>query len=347
MIRALVVEDSATARELIAEILRSDSNVEVVGEAVNGVQAVEMTKRLRPDVVTMDIRMPTMDGFEATRAIMAEVPTPIVIITGSFDAREVEVSMQALRLGALTVLPKPVGPDAPDFEEQSQRLLQTVKTMSEVKVVRRRLGQTPHTGARHVLSQSVRPRIVAVAASTGGPAALARILADLPADFPLPLLVVQHIAKGFVEGFAAWLNSTSALPVKVAEQGEAIRPRTVYIAPDDRHLAVEDRSTLLISSAPPIEGFRPSGTFLFQSVAKSFGNSAVAVILTGMGQDGLVGLRAIHAAGGLVVAQDETTSVIFGMPGVAVASGVADEMLRLDAIAPRLEELVFRGRERT
>jgi two-component system chemotaxis response regulator CheB len=339
MIRALVVEDSPTARELLVEILRSDAEVEVVGSAANGVDGVEMTKRLKPDVITMDVRMPIMDGFEATRVIMAEKPTPIVIVTASGDVREVELSMNALRLGALTVLAKPTGPTDPDFDVQSERLRQTVKTMSQVRVVRRLLDRTP-LGRPHIHPRRTRGRIVAIAASTGGPAALARILADVSMDFPVPVLVVQHIASGFVPGFVTWLNSMSTLRVKIAEAGEPLLPKTVYIAPDDRHLAVADRSTISLPDSAPISGFRPSGTLLFESVAKAFGNAAVAVVLTGMGQDGVAALPTIRTAGGLVIAQDEESSVVFGMPGAAVSARQVDETLRLDAIAGRLGELV-------
>jgi two-component system chemotaxis response regulator CheB len=339
MVRALVVEDSSTARELLVEILRSDSEVEVVGAARNGVEGVEMTKRLQPDIITMDVRMPIMDGFEATRVIMAEAPTPIVIVTASGDVREVELSMNALRLGALTVLAKPTGPTDPDFDVQSERLLQTVKTMSQVRVVRRLLDRTPGSQPR-VRVRRPRGRIVAIAASTGGPTALARILGDLPMDFTVPVLVVQHIANGFVPGFVAWLNSMSALRVKVAEAGERMVPKTVYIAPDDRHLAVADRWTISLRDSAPIGGFRPSGTFLFESVAKAFGNSSIAVVLTGMGQDGVAALPSIRTAGGIVIAQDEGSSVVFGMPGAAVSARQVDETLRLDAIAGRLGELV-------
>jgi two-component system chemotaxis response regulator CheB len=317
MFRVLVAEDSATARELLVEILRADSEIEVVGEATNGLEAVEITKRLRPTVVTMDIRMPKLDGFEATRQIMIEAPTPIVIVSGITDLREVEISMHALRLGALAVLGKPPGPESADFEEHSQRLVQTVKAMAQVKVVRRWpdrvLAQPPPLPSMHV---HVPPRVVAIAASTGGPAALARLLSDLPPDFALPVLIVQHIAKGFVDGFAAWLNTAGAsLRVKVAQDGEPLRPRTVYVAPDDRHLGVADESTIAVSNAAPIEGFRPSGTFLFESVANAFGSAIVAVVLTGMGADGVAGLRAVRIAGGRIIAQDEETSVVFGRRG--------------------------------
>lgn len=342
MIRVLVAEDSPTARALLVEILRSDPEVQVVGEAADGVMAVEMTRKLHPGVVTMDIRMPKLDGFEATRQIMVEVPTPIVIVSGSLDVRHVDVAMHALAAGALAVLPTPRGPEAPDFDEQARRFLDTVKAMSGVKVVRRwpeRQRPAPMPPALPTAASSARPRVVAVAASTGGPAALATILSDLPGDFPLPVLVVQHIAPGFVDGFATWLNTTSPLRVKVAEQGEPLCARTVYVAPDQGHLGATDRFTVTISHAPPIDGFRPSATFLFESVARAFGGSSVAVILTGMGRDGATGLRAVREAGGQILAQDEESSVVFGMPGAAISEGLANATLPLGTIGSRLRQL--------
>jgi two-component system chemotaxis response regulator CheB len=339
MVRVLVAEDSVTARELLVEMLRSDPEIEVAGEAKNGVEAVEMTRRLRPSVVTMDIRMPTMDGFEATRQIMVEVPTPIVIVSANYNSHDVETSMHALRLGALALLPKPPGPGAPDFDDQRKRFAQTIKAMSAVKVVRRWADPTVAKPPPIATGRTGRPRVVAIAASTGGPAALARILSELPVHFPLPVLIVQHIAKGFAEGLAGWLNTTGSLRVKVAEDGEPLLARTVYVAPDDRHLGVADRSKLAVSAAAPVGGFRPSGTFLFESVARVFGPSAVGVILTGMGEDGVAGLASIRRAGGAVLVQDEATSIVYGMPGAAVAAGLGDTTIPLGAIAWRLGEL--------
>ncbi len=334
-LRILVVEDSPTARALLVEILRSDPDLEVVGEAVNGIEAVEMTRRLRPGIVTMDVRMPLMDGLQAMKEIMAETPTPIVIITGSFERRDVEISMQALRAGALAVLSKPIGPGFPGFPEECRRLITNVKLMAGVKVVRR-WRERPPVGQRPAGSIA-KPRIVAVAASTGGPAALQQLLSALPVDFPVPMLVVQHIASGFVSGLASWLDAVSPLEVKVAEEGEPLRAHHVYFAPDGRDLGVSDRET--VSLSVPSRGNGPSATPLFESVARVYGASALALILTGMGKDGLEGLASIKRAGGRVVAQDEETSVIFGMPAAAIDAGLADLVLPLPTIASMLAKL--------
>ena len=337
MLRVLVAEDSATTRALLVALLGSDEQLRVVGEAKNGAEAIAMTKDLRPDVVTMDIRMPIMDGFEATKQIMIEAPTPIVIVSATVEVRDVEVSVQALRAGALAVLPPPVGPSSPEFEESRQRFLGTVKAMSQVKVVRRwperssRESRAPRWDPASAMGPP--PRIVALAASTGGPSALCEVLSGLPGDFPLPIVVVQHIAEGFVSGFASMLTSAATLNAKLAEPGESIQPRTIYIAPDDRHLGLRDPGTLLLSNAPAIGGFRPSASFLFESVAKVFGRSTLAVILTGMGSDGLDGLRVVRQHGGRIVAQDEASSVVFGMPGAAASAGLVDITLPLSAIA--------------
>jgi two-component system chemotaxis response regulator CheB len=271
---------------------------------------------------------------------MIEAPTPIVIVSSVYDEQDVQVSMHALRVGALAVLPKPPGPESRDFDDQCRRLVQTVKAMSQVKVVRRwpeRLVVEPPL--LPALDRTARAEVAAIVASTGGPAALARILSNLSPDFGLPVLVVQHIASGFIDGFASWLNTVGTLPVRIAHEGEPLCPRTVYIAPDHHHLGVGDRSTIALSRRAPIHGFRPSGTALFESVAKVFGNSVVAVMLTGMGDDGVAGLRAVRKAGGRIIAQDEATSVVFGMPSAAIAAGLADLTLPIDAIASRLEEL--------
>jgi two-component system chemotaxis response regulator CheB len=338
MIRVLVAEDSPTARLLLVEILSSDPDIQVVGQARDGVEAVEMTRTLRPDLVTMDVHMPRLNGLDATREIMTTVPTPIVIVTSSAVAGDVERSMHALRAGALDVVPKPVGPHLPGFAEVAQRLIRTVKALSQVKVVRHWRAAQPTIAVPN--SRPSRSPIVAIATSTGGPPALEQLLRGLPGDFAAPLLVVQHIAPGFVGGLASWLDAVSDLRVKIAEDGELLRPHRVYLAPDGRHLGVAAAGTVVLAEAAPVGGFRPSGTFLFESAAAAFGAAVVAVILTGMGDDGVAGLKAVRATGGRILAQDEASSIVFGMPGAAVAAGLPDQVLPLDALAPRLVQLV-------
>jgi two-component system chemotaxis response regulator CheB len=345
MIRVVVVDDSPTARALLVEILSGDPDIQVIGEARDGAEGVEMVQRLRPDVVTMDVHMPRLDGIAATKEIMITAPTPIVVATGSQSAGEVEVAVHALRAGAVAVVCKPRGPGCADFDQACQKLCATIKTMSEVKVVRRwRIREAEAIDKGQPLGvppgPSGRARIVAVATSTGGPAALQTMLAALPGDFSVPILVVQHITPGFTQGLAGWLNSVCDLQVKVAEHGERLAAHTVYLAPDGRHLGVCGPLTVALDDGPPLGGFRPSGTFLFSSVAKAFGASAVAVILTGMGDDGVAGLRSVRLAGGRTIAQDEKSCVVFGMPGSAIAAGLADLVLSPEQIAVRLTQLV-------
>ncbi len=345
MLRVLVAEDSPTTRALLVAILASDPEIEVIGEAHDGMQAVELTQSLRPDLVTMDIRMPRLNGFEATKEIMITAPTRIVIVTASTLAREIETSMHALRAGALTVLPKPKGPQDADFEQSAAQFLASIKAMSQVKVVRHwRPASGPAPARTQVAPARTLPatkgRVVALATSTGGPAALHRLLSGLPAEFPVPLLVVQHITPGFIGGLADWLNKVTGLRVKVAEDGEALLPSTVYFGPDDRHLGIAAKGKIALTRTPPRGGFRPSGNCLFESAAQVYGAATVAVVLTGMGDDGVEGLRAARRVGGYVLAQDEKSSVVYGMPGAAVATGLVDQVLPLDDIPGRLVELV-------
>jgi two-component system, chemotaxis family, protein-glutamate methylesterase/glutaminase len=294
-----------------------------------------MVKQLQPDIVTMDVQMPRLDGFAATKRIMVEAPTPILITT-SVEPRALKVSLEAVRMGALAVHAKPGSPLAPGFDEEARELVRQVKAMSRVKVVRhyeRAPARAPMTPASSAAALHDFPAgVVAIATSTGGPAALYRILTSLPADFAVPILIVQHMSRGFSPGFANWLHEASPLRVKLAEEGERLRPGTAYVAVDDHHLCVSPSRRIHLSGAPAVGGFRPSGTVLFQSVAAVFGRGAVAVILTGMGRDGVEGLGAIRRAGGRTVAESEATAVIYGMPGVAVKAGLADFVLPLDQV---------------
>jgi two-component system chemotaxis response regulator CheB len=336
MIRVLVADDSSMGRQQVVAALRFDPAMEIVGEARNGAEAVELVLQLRPDVVVMNILLPGTSGLEATKTIMVERPTPIVILSDRENRADVELSMHALRAGALAVSPTPRSWDADKGHPAVREFLATVKSMSQVKLVRR-WKERPSTAAGRLAG--TKPLVVAVAASTGGPPALQRLLSDLPSDFPLPIMAVQHIAAGFVGGLVDWLNSAVALQVKLAQQGEPLAARTLYIAPDGRHLGVTPEGRVLLAASAPICGFRPSADYLLDSVARSFGRRAIAVMLTGMGQDGVDGLRTVRTAGGAVLVQDEATSAVFGMPRAAIEAGLADVILPLPQIAPRLVAL--------
>jgi two-component system, chemotaxis family, protein-glutamate methylesterase/glutaminase len=329
-IRVLLAEGASEARHQLAGILRSDSALTVVREVATGADAVELARRLRPDIVVINIRMPGLSGLDTTKRIMIEAPTPIVVVAPPTDALAAEASVAALRAGALALVSDPTMVGSAEFKAASRDFAATVKAMAQVKVVRRRL----RASSKAAMCQQP-PEVIAIAASTGGPAALQRILAALPARFPVPILLVQHIAQGFGEGFVAWLGSVCSLRVKAAEHGEPLAPHTVYVAVEDAHLGVSSRGVQL-SPADPIGGFRPSASYLFESVAATIGSNSIHVILTGMGRDGVDGLRTVRQRGGRVIAQDEATSVVFGMPGAAVAAGVVDEVLSLEAIAAKL-----------
>ncbi len=325
---------------LLVSIYRRDPDIEVVGEACDGVEAVAMCRALQPDVVSMDIQMPNLDGIAATRQIMVERATPIVIVS-SLDSNDVLRSMHALNAGALMVMAKPGGPGSGSYEQDSRDLIATLKAMAQVKLVRRwpsippyQQAATASAGARATRQQM----LVGIAASTGGPNAIRKVLGGLPADFDTPILVVQHIASGFSEGLATWLHDSTSRPVTLARHGEPATRGGCYVAPDGKHLGVSTDGKLLLSDAAPIEGFRPSASFLFSSMAASNGAMTIGVILTGMGSDGVTGLRALKDRGGLVIAQDEATCDVFGMPGAALRAGLAPAGTPIDHIADRLVE---------
>ncbi|MEO5904482.1 MAG: chemotaxis-specific protein-glutamate methyltransferase CheB [Gemmatimonadaceae bacterium] len=357
MIRVLVAEDSPTARALLVAMMSADPEIEIVAEAKTGLEAVEMAERLRPDLITMDVQMPELDGLEATERIMASAPCPILIVSSKARESDISLSLDATRAGALLVLPKPEGPLSSRFEGEKRHLVSMVKALSRVKVVRRRGSSdrsgTPRTGRREASTSEqqgtrrARPRspatLVAVGSSTGGPAALHDMVLELPRDFRAPILVVQHIARGFVNGLAKWLGDGAGMRVKVATDGEIARPGTMYIADDDKHLGVHKDAAggyrIALSRSAPAGTFRPSATRLFESAAEAAGENLVAVILTGMGDDGVEGLSSVKNQRGMVIAQDEESSVIYGMPREAVRAGVVNQVLPLHAISGRLVEL--------
>ena len=339
MIRVLVAEDSATAREVLLAILATDSGIEVVGVAKDGGEAVALTQRLRPDIVTMDIHMPVLDGYEATRRIMVEAPTPILIVSASVNLKETQAGLNALRVGALGLCEKPSLADSAEAVEARARFLETVRALSDVKVVRRTRATPVERHDASVHSGGF-AEIIAIAASTGGPAALAQLVAALPPDLPVPLLAVQHNTRGFMPALAGWLNGAGNLRVRIASHGDPLEPGVLALAPDDHHLGVGRQRRIALDAGAPIGAFRPSATFLFESVARSHGPQALGVVLTGMGADGVDGLRRLRDAGGRVFAQDEASSVVFGMPRAALAAGVVNEVVGLADLPKRLCEAV-------
>ncbi|MBK1841923.1 response regulator [Azospirillum sp. YIM B02556] len=350
----LVVEDSPVIQQLLSHVISADPRLEVAGIASSGEQALRMIERTAPDVVSLDIRLPGIDGFEVTSRIMRQTPLPIVVVAS--DVRDLDIPMRALQAGALAVVEKPGSMARADYQTVAHHLCTQLVIMSQVKVIRHRIGARsakPAVGpAAEPPSQDGRLpeaavaadgrvrrfRAVGLVASTGGPAALAKILRELPAGFPLPVFVVQHMGAPFMAGFANWLGTVSALPVRLGEAGMSPRPGTVYVAPGDRHMLV-DGGTIRLSADPMVCGQRPSGEVLFQSMARGYGASGIGVLLTGMGEDGGRGLVDMHRVGAYTIAEHASTAVIHSMPGTAVRLGGAVEELPLDRVAGRLLQL--------
>lgn len=347
LIKVLVAEDSPVVREFLVYILGTDTDIRVVGTANDGEQAIAAVKRYRPDVITMDIHMPKMDGLEATRRIMETDPTPIVIVSGSTDPHENTMTFRAMEAGALAVLRRPAGIGHPNYEATARELVQTVRLMSEVKVVRRwpqtRREPVSPPAAKALVEKAAKVpakvKVIAMGASTGGPPVLQTILAMLPRDFPLPVLIVQHMASGFVTSFVEWLAQSSSLPVHVAMQGEYLVPGHIYVAPDEFQMKVAHGGTIVLTKDEPENGLRPSVSYLFRSLAAVYGGDAVAGLLTGMGRDGAEELRLLKEKGATTFAQDKDSSVVHGMPGEAIKLDAATFILAPDKIAAVLTDL--------
>jgi two-component system chemotaxis response regulator CheB len=349
MIKVLIVEDSPAAREYLVHIMNSDPSIEVVGTATNGREALEAVARLKPDAVTMDINMPVMDGLEATRRIMEANPVPIVIVSSVWDPKEVETTFKAVEAGALAIVQRPVGIGHPDEQKMAAEMILKVKLMSEVKVVRRwtrDAGLKTWTGGRGidgraaiVPSERSDIDVLAIGASTGGPIVLRMILSALPKDFPAPILIVQHIAAGFLSGMVDWLAEVSALPLQVAEDGKDVLPGSVYFAPDGFNLGVGRDRRIRLDKRDSAHEAASSISHLFRSVADAFGGNAVGILLSGMGSDGAAELKLMREKGAVTIAQDRESSIIFGMPGAAVDLGAAMYVLPPEKIVATLRKL--------
>lgn len=352
-IRTVIVDDSAVARQLLHWVLTRAGDFEVVEAVADGQRAVDRVDTLRPDLVTMDLHLPGIDGLEVTRRIMRRSPTPIAIVAASANLDDATI-FEALAAGALTAVQRPLAPGQPEYLQRRRQLLRELRAVARTSLrdgdrpvasppALAAAGKAPAVRGRPtVRSAATTTRaaaqvgVIAVGASTGGPLALRVLLSGLPSGPLPPILIVQHIADGFAAGLAAWLASVSHVSVRVAVDGERLAAGVALVAPDDRHLAVTPDGRVRLLASGPVGGHRPSATVLFESVAETFGNASLGIVLTGMGRDGSDGLLKIRRAGGLTIAEDPASAVVGGMPGAAIALGAVERVLPLAEIGPSL-----------
>lgn len=348
--RVLIVDDSAFMRKVLQGIIAADPQMEVAGQAKDGREAVSLAESLKPDVIAMDIKMPHMDGLQASELIMANNPRPIVIV--SSESREgADSTLRALELGAIEFVAKPSSGVDLDMNSVSEDLLRKLKMAAKVRVVRTasRPKMAPPTTSKdartHTTSRSVPPDmrfpVVVLAASTGGPATVLRLVPGFTKDFPAAVLLVQHMPASFTSQFALQLAEFTSIRVKDAEQNEALQPGCLYVCPGSHHLRITPGGRIQLDNSGRIGGYLPRMDVTMETVAAYVGAMSIAAVLTGMGNDGAKGVQAIKAAGGLVLAQDEATSVIFGMPAEAIKTGAVDHVLGIDEIYPAIEKRVL------
>jgi two-component system chemotaxis response regulator CheB len=347
----LVVDDSAFMRKLVSEMVDGSGEFRVIGTARNGLEALKKIHSLDPDLVTLDIEMPELDGIGALGYIMSETPRPVVMLSGAAAESGADLTIRALELGAVDFVKKPGGPISLDLDRVRDRLLDALRASREVNL--RGVPMLARRSTGPAIAHTLRgggswaTRAVAIAASTGGPRALADLIPALRADLDAAVLIVQHMPAGFTKSRAERLDLHSRLAVAEARDGERVVHNRVYLAPGGQHMRVRVQGgvpVISLDTSPPVWGVRPSADPLFRSVADIFGAAAIGVVLTGMGRDGAEGMRAIHEAGGAGVAQDRATSIIYGMPHAALLAGGVDQVLPLQAIAGAVTDLLtFKG----
>src|SRR5579863_9182771 len=344
--RVLIVDDSAFMRKVLEEMIRTDPRLEVVGQAKDGREAIAMAQTLQPDVMTMDINMPRMDGLEATQHIMTQNPRPILIV--SSESRQGAAStLRALELGAIDFVSKPSSAIDLDMKNVREELLGKLKMAAKVRVVRTAARHDPPAGAESKTqapstkepgNSEARVPLVIIAASTGGPATLMRLMPRFPKNFPAAVVLVQHMPATFTSQLSLQLTEVASIRVKEAETNEALQPGTFYVCPGSHHLRISLTGRIKLDDGPRISGYRPCADVAFESAAAYSGANVVGVVLTGMGNDGAAGIQAVKAARGCVLAQDEATSVIFGMPAEAIRTGVVDQVLGIDEMYPAIKK---------
>jgi two-component system chemotaxis response regulator CheB len=349
MIRVLLVDDSPLVLHILQRMLSLFPEIQVVGTAADGKEALKLVPILNPDVICTDLYMPVMDGLEFTRAVMDNYPRPILVVSVSVEPGAPNV-FRMLEAGAVDVYPKPRDILSGDMDKLAHELASKIRILAGVHVFRRQKNAPGAPAAKLAPKPTVIPRpqtpvrMVVIGASTGGPQALHAILVHLHAAFPVPIVCIQHIGSNFLSEMVTWLAEVSPLPVRKAAHGETPQMGVVYFAPEDAHLELDDGGRFALSLAAPLDGHRPSVTVTMRSAARCFGAGALGVLLTGMGRDGAEGMVSIAAAGGITIAQDESSSVVYGMPKQAVELGAVQHILPLEQIAPALEALVSRTR---
>ncbi len=336
-IRVLVTDDSATVRNWLSTVLTPDHGFQIVGEARDGSQAITLTRSLKPDIIVMDVEMPNTDGFHATDAIMRATPTPILIFTSTAVYRSKRVPFRSLSAGALEVMLKPKSVMDERHHVIADMLRKKLRVLSNVVVIRK-------TGVPDPLSRPTvgplfhgAPTIVAIGASTGGPTAIATLLAGMQPNASFGAVIVQHMAEEFIPGFVEWLGESCKVPVAEARQFDTIQPGKIYVAPGTHHLCISPSRRFELVDGPLVHECRPSIDMLFKSVARAAPRETLGILLTGMGSDGAEGLLQLRKAGGQTLAQDEASSVIFGMPKEALAMGAVDTLFSLDVLAAALK----------
>ncbi len=335
-VRVLVVDDSAFARVAISKRFNADPRVEVIAQARDGIEAVEQTKHLKPDVVTMDVTMPRMDGIEAVEHIMKECPTPVVMLS-ALTREGADVTIQALELGAVDFFLKPSIVSPAGGDEEAGGLIEKLIVAAGAKLTKRGTKEIPKPVSQPARKRASRiGRLVVFGSSTGGPGALNRVIPRIPADLPVAILLVQHMPVGFTRSLAERLNSLSEFEVREAVDGDRIAPGLALVAPGGSHMVVDSRGMVSLNQGPQEYGLRPTVNMTMESAAASFGDSVLGVVLTGMGSDGTRGAGLIKKAGGEVIVEDESTCVVYGMPKSIVDEGLADSVLPLDQIAEEI-----------
>jgi len=343
-IRVLLVDDSLLTLVILKRILSTTPEIQVVGTATNGQEALDIIPTLQPDVICTDLHMPVMDGLEFTRAVMKKFPRPILVLSISVQKRQTSNIFQLLEAGAIDVMAKPLGEVGIDYGLNAQELVSKIKIVAGVKVISR-LGKASSSimasaKKAYFTIKATPPRIIGIGASTGGPQAFQEILTHLPGNLSVPVICVQHISEEFMQGLVDWLAPQCQLKIMIAETGIVPRPGTVYFPSAGTHLEIDSQGRLECTNGPIYDGHRPSVSLTFKSLAQHYGNKAAGILLTGMGRDGVEGMLAITTAGGTTIAQDEESSVVFGMPKEAIAANAARYVLPLPNIAPALLKLL-------